>query len=121
MAEQRTALVTGANRGIGFEVCRQLAERGYRVILTARTRAKADGAARRLRADTASTAAPEVLDVTDARSVRALARALASRREHVDVLVNNAAILMAESHDIVDRSIDDFRTTFETNVFVPSP
>jgi NAD(P)-dependent dehydrogenase (short-subunit alcohol dehydrogenase family) len=117
MSESRIALVTGANRGIGFEVCRQLARRGLRVILTARDRARADAAAHTLRDAGDLDVVAEVLDVTDARSIQALARTLASRGEHVDVLVNNAAILIAESCDILDTPIADLRTTFETNVF----
>jgi NAD(P)-dependent dehydrogenase (short-subunit alcohol dehydrogenase family) len=117
MSESRIALVTGANRGIGFAVCRQLARRGLRVILTARDRARAEAAAHTLRDAGDLDVVAEVLDVTDARSIQALARTLASRGEHVDVLVNNAAILIAESCDILDTPIADLRATFETNVF----
>jgi NAD(P)-dependent dehydrogenase (short-subunit alcohol dehydrogenase family) len=117
MSESRIALVTGANRGIGFEVCRQLARRGLRVILTARDRARADAAAHTLHDAGDLDVVAEVLDVTDARSIQALARTLASRGEYVDVLVNNAAILIAESCDILDTPIVDLRATFETNVF----
>ena len=117
MSDRRVALVTGGNRGIGFEVCRQLARRGLRVILTARARAKADAAARTLRsADAGLEIVPEVLDVTDARSIAALAAALAARQEHVDVLVNNAAILVGESRGLLDTPVADLRATFDTNV-----
>jgi NAD(P)-dependent dehydrogenase (short-subunit alcohol dehydrogenase family) len=115
MAEQRTALVTGANRGIGLEVCRQLASRGYRVLLTARDRAKGEAAAAALRAAGEVTAA--VLDVTDARSVRTLAADLERRGVAIDVLVNNAAVLVGESRGVLQTTIDDLRATFETNLF----
>src|SRR6476619_3334100 len=118
MSDRRVALVTGGNRGIGLEVCRQLARRGLRVILTARARAKADAAARTLRsADAGLEIVPEVLDVTDARSIAALAAALAARQELVDVLVNNAAILVGESRGLLDTPVADLRATFDTNVF----
>jgi NAD(P)-dependent dehydrogenase (short-subunit alcohol dehydrogenase family) len=115
VTEQRTALVTGANRGIGFEVCRQLAAKGLRVLLTARDRVKADAAATTLRGIGDVTAA--VLDVTDAGSIAALASDLASRGVHVDVLINNAAILVGETGGVLDMPTDELRATFETNVF----
>jgi NAD(P)-dependent dehydrogenase (short-subunit alcohol dehydrogenase family) len=116
MSERRTALVTSANRGIGLEVCRQLASRGLRVILTARDRAKAERAAADLRGDGGEVFA-EVLDVTDPRSLQVLKQALAARNRPVDVVVNNAAILVAESRSVIDTPIDILRTTFETNLF----
>jgi NAD(P)-dependent dehydrogenase (short-subunit alcohol dehydrogenase family) len=87
----RTALVTGANRGIGLEVCRQLAERGLAVVLTARDPGLGREAAEALGA---AGAAPrfEPLDVTDAGAVAALARRLAADGVRVDVLVNNAGV-----------------------------
>jgi NAD(P)-dependent dehydrogenase (short-subunit alcohol dehydrogenase family) len=116
MSEPRAALVTGANRGIGLEVCRQLASRGLRVVLTARDGAKAARAAAALRADGADVTA-EVLDVTDGSSIQALKTALAARNEHVDVVVNNAAILVGESRSIIDTPIDELRATFAANLF----
>jgi NAD(P)-dependent dehydrogenase (short-subunit alcohol dehydrogenase family) len=119
MSKTRVALVTGANRGLGLEVCRQLAGRGLRVVLTARDGAKAKAAANELRAaaqDELDVVA-DVLDVTDARTIRALARALDARGDAVDVLVNNAAILAAESKGVLSTPIEEVRRTFETNLF----
>ncbi len=81
------ALVTGGNRGIGREVCRQLVARGHTVILTARSRDDAADAARPIGAD------PLQLAVTGAESVAAAGRGVEARYGHLDVLVNNAAIL----------------------------
>ena len=86
----RVALVTGANRGIGFEVCRQLAEKNFVVLLTARDAAKAQKAARKL-ADTGKVEAL-VLDVGNASSIKKAADDVASRYGYLDVLVNNAGI-----------------------------
>ena len=63
----RIALVTGANRGIGFEVCRQLAGREFVVLLAARNAAKAEAAARKLEAS--GTVEPLLLDVADATNI----------------------------------------------------
>jgi NAD(P)-dependent dehydrogenase (short-subunit alcohol dehydrogenase family) len=115
MNEQRTALVTGANRGIGLEVCRQLAARGLRVILTGRDRAMAAAAAAGLRGGGDVVAA--TLDVTDPRSVRTLAADLSDRGLHVDVLVNNAAVLVGESAGVLETTVEELRATFETNLF----
>jgi NAD(P)-dependent dehydrogenase (short-subunit alcohol dehydrogenase family) len=115
MSEQRTALVTGGNRGIGLEVCRQLAATGLRVILTARDGARADAAAATLRGAAAVVAA--TLDVTDPNSVGTLVADLSRRGLHVDVLVNNAAVLVAESTGVLETTVEDLRATFETNLF----
>ena len=117
MPQTRVALVTGANRGIGLEVCRQLAVRGYRVILTARDLSKAEAAAALLRAARDVDVVPARLDVADPQSIRVLADDLAARSETVDVLVNNAAILLGEGHAVLDVPVDELRRTFETNVF----
>jgi NAD(P)-dependent dehydrogenase (short-subunit alcohol dehydrogenase family) len=117
MQPPRVALVTGANRGIGLEVCRQLARAGLRVILTSRDLAKAEAAAHTIR-DTGSVE-PARLDVLDRRSIDALAADLTARGGHVDVLVNNAAILVGEGDGVLDVPADDLRRTFETNVFAP--
>jgi NAD(P)-dependent dehydrogenase (short-subunit alcohol dehydrogenase family) len=96
-------------------VCRQLLHRGLRVILTSRDQVKAERAIRALENGGADIAA-ETLDVTNAASIQALARALEKRGECVDVLVNNAAILVAESRGILQTPLTDLRATLETNV-----
>jgi len=85
----RIALVTGANRGIGFEVCRQLAEKDFVVLLTARDAAKAQTAARKLANGGVEAL---VLDVADARSIEAAVGEVAERYGRLDVLINNAGI-----------------------------
>ena len=107
----RVALVTGGNRGIGLEVSRQLAALGYRVILTARDLSKADAAARKI--GKAGDVVAAQLDVTDPASIRALAR------EPVDVLVNNAGILIDDDTELLHLPADKLRETFETNLFAP--
>src|SRR5690242_18799346 len=86
----RVALVTGANRGIGFEVCRQLAERDFLVLLTARDAAKARTAGRNLGQIGVVEALP--LDVGDPASIKKAAIEVARRHGRLDVLVNNAGI-----------------------------
>ena len=85
---RRTALVTGANQGIGLEACRQLRDLGYAVILTARDEKAGRAAAEKLGVDFAH------LDVTDAGDIAALARDLHGDGRAIDVLINNAAISM---------------------------
>lgn len=116
MSESRVALVTGANRGIGLEVCRQLAAGGLRVILTGRERRNAQAAAEPLQRGGLDVAAAE-LDVIDAASIRACAREVTNEFGHIDVLVNNAAVLLAENVELLRTPVDDLRATFETNVF----
>ena len=112
MNASRTALVTGANRGIGLEVCRQLAALGYRVILTARDGSRAEAAVRSLRSPANVTAAQ--LDVTDPSSIAA-----AAAQNPVDVLINNAGILIDDDIDLLDLPADKLRETFDTNLFAP--
>ena len=102
------ALVAGANRGIGLEVCRQLAQRGYEVLLGARDPAKGARAARQLGDGITAVA----LDVADAESVRAAAAGL----DRLDVLVNNAAILYDTWQRGLDADLDQVREAFETNL-----
>src|SRR6266540_5356462 len=87
----RTALVTGANRGIGLEVCRQLAGQGLKIIMTGRSEAAVSDAVQELR-PAGGDVHGEVLDVASEESVIACAARLAARGDHVDVLVNNAGI-----------------------------
>ena len=107
------ALVTGGNRGIGFEVCRQLAERGFTVLLTARDADKAGAAAAKIKAT--GHVEPLALDVSDRRSIERAAAEVSKRHDHLDVLVNNAGINYdtwetAESADIDGTVMETIRT-----------
>jgi NAD(P)-dependent dehydrogenase (short-subunit alcohol dehydrogenase family) len=99
-------------------VCRQLAARGLRVVLTARDRKKADAAARSL-VEEAGEIVGLQLDVTDEKSIRDAAEEVERRAWRVDVLVNNAAILVGETAGVIEIPVDDYRRTFETNLFGP--
>ena len=86
-----TALVTGANRGIGLEVCRQLGRRGIEVVLTGRDADRVAAAAGELRSDGLQVAG-EILDVASEASVAACAARLEQDGRRIDVLVNNAGV-----------------------------
>jgi NAD(P)-dependent dehydrogenase (short-subunit alcohol dehydrogenase family) len=112
----RVALVTGANRGIGLEVCRQLLALGMRVAVTGRDeRATRDAVARLGAADDRAVAVR--MDVTDVASIERARRIVRRQLGPVDVLVNNAAILVSEDSDVLSTPAADFARTFETNVF----
>lgn len=98
MAE-RTALVTGGNRGIGLAACRELARAGLRVVLTARDARQGDEAAGRLRGEGHEVTFAR-LDVADSTSVRECAERLAGTR--IDVLVNNAGVLSDADGGLLD-------------------
>jgi NAD(P)-dependent dehydrogenase (short-subunit alcohol dehydrogenase family) len=112
----RTALVTGGNRGIGYEACRQLARAGLRVVLTARDAARGEGAAGALR-DEGLKVLFEQLDVTDGGSVEACARRLSDAGTDIDVLVNNAGVYPTEGVFQVDE--ETFRGALEINTLGP--
>jgi NAD(P)-dependent dehydrogenase (short-subunit alcohol dehydrogenase family) len=85
---QRVAIVTGANRGLGLEVCRQLSQQGYQVVLTARNAEQARQAAASLPGNVRG----EQLDVTSAESVQAFASLARAELGPVHALVNNAGV-----------------------------
>src|SRR5215210_5787719 len=93
MPEQRIALVTGGNRGIGLEICRQLAKQGIRVLLGARDPAKGAAAARELATAGLPVEARE-LDVADDESIKECVTWIRSDLGRLDILVNNAGIMV---------------------------
>jgi NAD(P)-dependent dehydrogenase (short-subunit alcohol dehydrogenase family) len=107
------SLVTGGNRGIGREVCRQLAGRGHTVVLTARSAEAAAAAARAAGAEALR------LDITDRASVAAAARWVAERHGRLDVLVNNAAISYDTWQRAVTADLAVVRQAAETNLYGP--
>ena len=118
MHDKKVALVTGANKGIGLEIGRQLAGRGFTVALAGRDRARVDEAADGLRAEGLDVHGI-VLDVTDEATAEAAARTLDERFGRLDVLVNNAGV--AADLDAQGRpsgtTVAALRSVYETNVF----
>jgi len=114
--EEPVALVTGANRGIGFEVVRQLAGRGYLVYLAGRDPAAAEEAAGRLVA-AGLAVEPIALDVTRPESVTAARRAVATAHGRLDALVNNAGVLLDEGVAGLEVPVETVHATFEVNVY----
>ena len=117
-SSQRLAVITGGNRGIGFEVCRQLAKLHYRVLLTSRDPAKGQHAAQALRAEGLAIYF-HPLDVANEDSVRRVSAYVRSEFGRIDVLVNNAAIYPDEGCDVLGVELGMFRTTLETNLYGP--
>jgi NAD(P)-dependent dehydrogenase (short-subunit alcohol dehydrogenase family) len=107
------ALVTGAARGIGKEVARQLAERGYLVVLTARDQAKAAAAAEEIAGEVVA----RQLDVADPGSVEALAAGVSEDPGRLDVLVNNAGVVMDGGTAGAEPDFDLIQATLDTNFF----
>jgi NAD(P)-dependent dehydrogenase (short-subunit alcohol dehydrogenase family) len=109
MESRSVAVITGGARGIGVEVCRQLAEAGMEVWCTARSQ----DAAARVAAQLGERVRGAALDVADAAS----ARALAARLERVDVVVNNAAVDYDTDQHAVDADLERVHRALETNLF----
>ena len=109
------ALVTGSSRGIGHEVARQLAARGYRVIVTSRSAEAAVKAA----AKVGERAVAHALDTSDPKSIDAIGRFVEKEIGSLDVLVNNAAVLLDEGKNIVDVEAREFEDTWRANTFGP--
>jgi NAD(P)-dependent dehydrogenase (short-subunit alcohol dehydrogenase family) len=113
MENGRVALVSGGNRGIGLEVCRQLAERGITVVMGSRDAEQGQAAA----AELLDGVVVHQLDVADPESVERLARSVEEEFGRLDVLVNNAAISNDEGQSGVDADLDRVKEALEANLF----
>jgi NAD(P)-dependent dehydrogenase (short-subunit alcohol dehydrogenase family) len=114
---RRVALVTGANRGLGLETSRQLLAMGMTVVMAGRDKNALEQARRSLGHDARARALPVRLNVTDAESVAAAHRTITEVVGSVDVLINNAAVLVFENEDVLSTPPGAYRETFETNLF----
>lgn len=113
----KIALITGANKGIGFETARQLGEQGMTVLLGARDAGKGEAAAAKLRAEGADVRLLEI-DVADQASIRKAAAEVEKEFSRLDILINNAGVMVDDYETkIAEMPIEAWRETFETNFF----
>lgn len=114
----KIALVTGANRGIGNEVARQLCQRGYAVFMGARDITAGRKAAEDLCAQGYEAIFIQ-LDVTDPISIKQAVGTFSQKADHLDVLINNAGILEDHGEDIVHLNTEMLERAFKTNAIAP--
>jgi NAD(P)-dependent dehydrogenase (short-subunit alcohol dehydrogenase family) len=115
---RKTALITGANKGIGREIARQLGHRGYSVWLGCRDAERGEQAAAALREEGLHAHALPI-DVTNDASVSAAALTYGKTSDTLDVLVNNAGVATGGYAAPSEASLDDMRAIYEVNVFGP--
>lgn len=114
---KKIALITGSNKGIGFEIARQLAKNEFRVIVTGRDTEKAEKAAQELAGEGCDALAIQ-LDVTDIASI-GKAAAFVKEQGGLDVLVNNAGILLDMEESVLNPDFAKIKKTIETNTYGP--
>ena len=115
--KQQVALVTGSNRGIGFEIAKQLAMKKIEVILTSRDSANGEAAVRKIARDGVKKVVAMKLDVSNQVSVNNLLDKVEKTFGRLDILVNNAAILI-DKHNVVasNADLETVKATLETNL-----
>jgi len=116
MSSKKIILVTGANKGIGFEIVRQLSSQGHSVILTSRDEARGIAAQAQLKNENLSVDYMQ-MDITDEESIRGTCNNVKSTFGKLDVLINNAAILFKEDKSLLQNDSAIIRQTVDANAF----
>jgi NAD(P)-dependent dehydrogenase (short-subunit alcohol dehydrogenase family) len=116
MSSEKVALITGANKGIGFETARQLAAKGIKVLLGARDEKRGREASEKLRREGLDVQFIQ-LDVNDPASQDKAAKFIADKFGKLDILINNAGIALDFQISASKGTVEQWRETFETNLF----
>ena len=117
MNNKKTALITGANTGIGLETARQLGKQGVTVLVGARDSGKGKAAVEELRQDGVDAHAVEI-DVSDSASIKAAAEKVARDFGRLDILINNAGVMTDDKKkQVSEQALETWRETFDTNLF----
>jgi NAD(P)-dependent dehydrogenase (short-subunit alcohol dehydrogenase family) len=113
----KSALVTGANKSIGFEVARQLAQKGIYVYLGSRNLEKGLEAVNKLKAEGLNNVANIQLDISNDESVKNARAEIGKKSKTLDILINNAGIYGGYPQEALTATIDQFKDTYDANVF----
>ncbi len=113
----KSALVTGANKSIGFEVARQLAQKGIYVYLGSRNFENGLEAVNKLKAEGLNNVEAIQLDITNDESVKNARAEIGSKTKTLDILINNAGIYGGYPQKALNATIDQFKDTYDANVF----
>jgi NAD(P)-dependent dehydrogenase (short-subunit alcohol dehydrogenase family) len=116
--DRKIALVTGANRGLGFETCKQLSQLGLKVIMTARDQIKGECAVKELTERDLDVVFYK-LDVSEKEDISNIYNAIEKKFSRLDVLVNNAAILYDSIQFTIDADLDVVSQALKTNLYGP--
>lgn len=114
---KKTALITGANKSIGFETARQLLAQGYRVFIGSRDAERGQNAIKQLNDEGFEDVEAITIEVTDAASITKAAELLSGKIEKIDVLINNAGIPGSYPQDGSNVTQENLKAVFETNFF----
>ena len=112
-----TALVTGANKSIGFEVTKQLAQKGIYVYLGSRNIENGIDAVNKLRNEGINNAEAIQLDVTNDESVKEARAAIGKKTRSLDILINNAGVFGGYPQSAFDATVEQFKEAYDTNVY----
>jgi NAD(P)-dependent dehydrogenase (short-subunit alcohol dehydrogenase family) len=113
----KTALITGANKSIGFEMARQLAQKGYHVYMGSRDLLKGEDAADKIKAEGSENVEAIQLDVTNKASIATAQKAIEAKHGSLDLLINNAGILGGWEQSAQNVDTDVIREVFDTNFY----
>lgn len=114
---KKTALITGANQGLGFETAKQLAQLGYYVYLGSRNKSKGNSAVEKLNELGFANVEFIEIDVTDISSIKSAKQTLETKTQKLDILINNAGIAGEQPQNMSTGEMDNLRKVFETNFF----
>lgn len=117
--ERKVAVVTGGNKGIGFEICRGLLKKDFEVVLTSRDEARGKAACSALKKEEGREPEYFKLDVTRPADIHSLADYLEKKYGRLDALVNNAGIFVEEQGSILSCPVGKIQESLVTNVFGP--
>lgn len=117
--KKKVAIVTGGNRGIGLELCRQLSENNMTVFLCSRDLKKGEEAKEKLSPSTSQNIIPIQLDVNSDESVLMAYTTISHYTKHVDVLINNAGIFIDPDYPALKTELKSIEQTFQTNTLGP--